>query len=67
MSFLNLLIEAIFVGIFLIIFFYISDFFMKSYNNIYFTIFLSGFLFHIVSEYSGVNLWYCNLYMSKQK
>jgi len=71
---IKLLIEAIFVGIGLIImgsivallvgYFYPKPILPKScanYNKYYvmeFTLFLTGFLFHLLCEVSGFNSWY---------
>ena len=58
------LIEAIFVGFFLIFFGNLVEYFkdyipnlcgMKDKIEVYFII---GFLFHIVFEWTGVNVWY---------
>ena len=56
--------EAIFVGVFLILFGNLVEYFkdyipnlsgMKDKIEVYFII---GFLFHIVFEWTGVNVWY---------
>jgi hypothetical protein len=68
---LTVLIEAIVVGVGLIAFVYLVETYLAKYfpkiiQNIKIqNIFLSGFLFHIVFEYSGINLWYAKDYYKK--
>lgn len=57
-------IEASVVGVFLILLVYI----VKQFENYLpikseiVTLFLAGFLFHIIFEYTGVNAWYSKQY-----
>lgn len=57
--------EAIFVGIGLIIIYNLTEFLIK-YSNIQINkviiLFISGFMFHILFEYIGLNLWYAKEY-----
>jgi hypothetical protein len=53
--------EALIVGILLILVYNPIYYLLKDYNN-NFILFLSGCLFHILCEYSGVNIWYVNDY-----
>jgi hypothetical protein len=57
----NIFFEALIVGILLILVYNPIYYLLKDYNN-NFILFLSGFLFHILCEYSGVNIWYVNDY-----
>ena len=56
----SILIEAIVVGILLIIVYHIVDKSFTYDNNV--ILFISGALFHILCEISGVNLWYVHNY-----
>ena len=80
-SFLTVLLEACIVGILLIPFTYIAGYlvtiFMKkpslpeicsTWNKYYImeiNLFVAGFLFHLVSEYSGLNKLYVDNYYVK--
>jgi hypothetical protein len=64
-----ILIEAIIVGLFLIGFVkFVKDFILpyipnvSGYKNDIELYLIAGFLFHIVFEYSGINLWYSKEY-----
>lgn len=54
----NLVIEALVVGIFLTILFMIVGRFMPPIQ----AVFVSGMLFHIICEFTGVNAWYVRSY-----
>ena len=74
----RVLFEACIVGLLMIPAVYISGFvsrmitfkpslpdICKKWNENYImevNLFLAGFLFHIVAEYSGLNRWYCQNY-----
>ena len=60
--------EATVVGILLIIIFKLVNYYLFDYipnitvsKNIE-LLFISGFLFHIICEYTGVNIWYSKEY-----
>lgn len=62
-SFITVIIEAFIVGIFLVGFTKLVEMFIiksavKMDIDIIKIIFISGFLFHIVFEYTGINFWY---------
>lgn len=52
--------EAIVVGIGLIFVYYIINFIPQL--NLTIKLFISGFIFHILSEYTGINMWYVKEY-----
>jgi hypothetical protein len=66
------LVEAIVVGVSLIALFmgvdylsqYIPD--LTNTNKLWEKLFIAGFLFHLLFEYSGVNLWYALQYCGIQ-
>jgi H+/gluconate symporter-like permease len=63
--FSTILIEAVVVGVGLVIVYNITDAFMKYMKlttQQYVILFLAGFVFHVLAEYSGVNLWYAKQY-----
>jgi hypothetical protein len=60
------LVEAVVVGILLIVVYNIVELVLGLYKledkiGLY-TLFFSGFIFHILCEITGVNLWYVNDY-----
>ena len=70
--FYQVMIEAIIVGQILIWVYYITKIFILPNitvfvdftNNEIATLFISGFLFHIICEVTGVNVWYAKNYYS---
>lgn len=63
------LIEGSIVGLFLVLIFVIISLLLSNIkllknNNIqlYLSLFISGALFHILCEYTGVNVWYVKNY-----
>jgi len=68
---MHIILEALIVGIVVGIFGFIistslmfmnKNFTLKKYyfwKSVLFSYFLTGFLFHLVAELSGVNKWYC--------
>lgn len=66
-SFQTVLIEAVVVGVLLIGVYipvsYATDYFYKNFQyKIFVDLFVSGALFHLICEYTGVNLWYAQNY-----
>ncbi len=51
----QLLVEATVVGIGLVVVFVVVRMFVK---NLYLALFVSGALFHLIAEFTGVNAWY---------
>ena len=54
---MNVILEAILVGLFLIPVYWISQQLMSSYGK-WVTIFVSGVLFHLIAEVTGINRAY---------
>jgi hypothetical protein len=54
----TLALEAFVVGLFLAILFFI----MSKFAPTLVAVFISGALFHVICEYSGVNAWYARTY-----
>lgn len=69
-SILNVLFEAIIVGVLLIVIYKILEYIkIDEYVNVsekidkqIVLLFISGFLFHIICEYTGINIWYVKEY-----
>lgn len=77
-SFGQVFIEAVIIGILVIVLGYIVGWLTKPFlgvslpevcmrwNKNYMmeiNLFLIGFIFHMVSEYSGLNVWFCKTYI----
>ncbi len=63
------LIEGSIVGLLLVILFSLLSFLLRNNNliknkniQLYLSLFISGALFHILCEYTGVNVWYVKNY-----
>uniref|UniRef100_A0A6C0DZH8 Uncharacterized protein n=1 Tax=viral metagenome TaxID=1070528 RepID=A0A6C0DZH8_9ZZZZ len=54
-------IEAVVVGIFLIVIHYVVKHILRGANDLL-ILFISGALFHIIFEVSGLNRWYSEEY-----
>lgn len=52
--------EAIIVGIYSVIIFFISSFFINSYNHNFIQLFIVGFFKHFLSGYLKIHDFYCN-------
>lgn len=62
-SFQTVLLEAIVVGALLIVVYAAVEFVLQKYQmHPYVLLFLSGALFHLICEYTGVNVWYVREY-----
>jgi hypothetical protein len=77
-TFQKVFIESVFVGLFLIPVVYLAAFFTKlivtkptlpeicaTWNENYImeiNLFIAGFLFHMICQYSGINEWYVKQY-----
>ena len=60
-SIFRILTEALIVGILLIIVYNPFKYMFKDVNN-NILLFISGSLFHIICEYTGLNIWYVKDY-----
>jgi hypothetical protein len=60
----RIIIEAIFVGLLFIPLFMLVQYALLQFKqqNMLLTLFLTAALFHIVCEYTGLNLWYVQDY-----
>ena len=58
---LRILFEALIVGLLLILVYNPINYILKDYDN-NLILFISGSIFHIICEYTGINLWYVEDY-----
>ena len=59
----TILIEAIVVGVGLVVLVELLKIFNKNYlKNEMMLLFVAGFIFHVLCEYTGVNVWYAKNY-----
>jgi hypothetical protein len=61
----RILLEGIIIGVILVIIFWIINLWPHDHNKLYLLllkILTSGFIFHILCEYTGLNIWYVNDY-----
>lgn len=65
----TVLLESLFVGAFLIAIYKVVEKVLKDYMNVSstyltlpFMLFVSGFVFHIICEITGINVWYAKEY-----
>jgi hypothetical protein len=56
-KFSTILTEAIFVGVLLIVLYSLFEYITESSNK-YINLLVVGALFHIICEYTGLNVWY---------
>lgn len=58
----KLIVEAIVVGLGLMILWYIMNFVDKNIwkKNMLISMFVTGVVFHLIAEFTGVNKWYCS-------
>lgn len=61
-SYITIIIEAIIVGILLIIVFNATQYLLPNQRQLT-QLFISGAMFHILCEVSGVNIWYAKNYV----
>jgi hypothetical protein len=66
-SFNTVLFESIFVGALLVVLYTLVEYITKNllkFTNIpsFVLLFLSGALFHLICEYTGINVWYVREY-----
>ena len=59
--YVTVIIESIVIGILLVALFSIINYFIPETDQLI-KLFVSGAIFHILCEVSGVNLWYVNNY-----
>ena len=64
--------ESTVVGIGLIFVYYIVNYIITNYIpqlnlNLHIKLFISGFIFHVICEYTGVNIWYVKEYSKLMK
>jgi hypothetical protein len=57
-SFINIFFEACIVGIILVLLISMLNYIFSNYKNSYLIFFISGYLFHLICEYLGINKWY---------
>lgn len=62
-SILKILFEALIVGLLLIVVYNPINYLLNNYNyNNNIILLVSGGIFHIICEYTGINIWYVNDY-----
>jgi hypothetical protein len=66
-SFNTVLFESIFVGALLVVLYTLVEYIAKNILNVtnipsFALLFLSGALFHLICEYTGINVWYVREY-----
>jgi hypothetical protein len=62
-SVMGVYIEAVIVGILILPVYYTLSYFFKDYIKSEMTmIFMTGLYFHLICEYTGINMWYAKEY-----